>query len=33
MMSSGPTPEAERLLDERPALADFRKRVENATGG
>jgi glutathione S-transferase len=33
MMRSGPTPEAERLLDERPALADFMKRVREATGG
>ena len=32
-MRSGPTPEAEGLLDERPALADFMKRVEEATGG
>ena len=32
-MRSGPTPEAERLLDDRPALADFMKRVEEATGG
>jgi len=32
-MRSGPTPEAERLLNERPALADFMKRVEEAAGG
>lgn len=32
-MRSGPTPEAERLLDDRPALTDFMKRVEESTGG
>jgi glutathione S-transferase len=33
MAASGPTPEAGRLLSERPALLDWMKRVEQATGG
>jgi glutathione S-transferase len=32
MLTSGPTPEAEALLAERPGLADWRKRVEEAGG-
>ena len=30
-MCSGPTPQAERLIAERPALLDLRKRVEEVT--
>lgn len=33
MLASGPTPEAEALLASRPALADWRKRVEEVSGG
>jgi glutathione S-transferase len=29
---SGPTPEVERLVADRPALCEFQKRVEGATG-
>jgi glutathione S-transferase len=32
-LGSGPTPEGERLLAERPALGAWRARVEAATGG
>ena len=33
MLTSGPTPEAEALIADRPALVDFAKRVEEASGG
>ncbi len=32
-LTSGPTPQAEALLADRPAFADWRKRVEELTGG
>jgi glutathione S-transferase len=31
--TSGPTPEVDRALDERPVLREWRKRLEQATGG
>jgi glutathione S-transferase len=33
MLRSGPTPEAERLIVERPVFSEYTKRVEQASGG
>ncbi len=33
LLGAGPTPEAAALVADRPALADFAKRVEEASGG